>query len=107
MKTETLADSLAVYKTKRSGGARNRSAAYELALAAGRDLRPGDQVSYYVTGESKRVTVAEAARLAAEWDPAHPDENVAYYQAKLEELYTKFAPVCGVAAPGGQGELGL
>ncbi len=107
MKTETLADSLAAYKNKRSGGARNRSAAYELALAAGRDLRPGDQVSYYVTGESKRVTVAEAARLAAEWDPACPDENVAYYQAKLEELYAKFAPVCGVAAPHRQGELGL
>jgi len=107
MKTETLADSLAAYKNKRSGGARNRSAAYELALAAGRDLRPGDQVSYYVTGESKRVTVVEAARLAAEWDPAHPDENVAYYQAKLEELYAKFAPVCGVEAAAGQGELGL
>jgi len=42
-----------------------------------------------------------------EWDPAHPDENVAYYQAKLEELYAKFAPVCGVEAAAGQGELGL
>jgi DNA polymerase elongation subunit (family B) len=107
MKTETLADSLAAYKNKVGGGARNRSAAYELALGSGRDLRPGDQVSYYVTGETKRVTVAEAARLASAWDPAHPDENVAYYQAKLEELYAKFAPVCGIAAREDQGELGL
>ncbi len=107
MKTETLADSLAAYKNKVGGGARNRSAAYELALASGRDLRPGDQVSYYVTGESKRVTVAKAARLAAEWDPQQPDENVAYYQAKLAELYEKFAPICGVSPGGGQGQLAL
>ncbi len=106
MKTETLADSLAAYRNKVGGGSRNRSAAYELALASGRDLRPGDQVSYYVTGDSKRVTVAKAARLAAEWNPEQPDENVAYYQAKLADLYAKFAPICGVEA-GGQGELGL
>jgi DNA polymerase elongation subunit (family B) len=106
MKTETLADSLSVYRSKREKGARNRSAAYELALVSGRDLRPGDQLSYYVTGEKKRVTVAEAARPAAAWDPAKPDENTAYYQAKLTELYQKFGPLCGVDV-GGQGELKL
>jgi hypothetical protein len=106
MKTETLADSLEVYRRKVERGARNRSALYELALAAGRDLRPGDQLSYYVAGGAGRVKVSETARLASAWDPARPDENVAYYQAKLTELYRKFAPLCGVDVTG-QGELAL
>jgi len=107
MKTETLADSLEVYRKKVAQGSRNRSAAYELALAAGLELRPGDQISYYVTGDSKRLKVTEAARLASAWDQKRPDENVPYYQAKLTELYHKFAPLCGVAVEGDQGELAL
>jgi DNA polymerase elongation subunit (family B) len=107
MKTETLGDSFEVYRKKVAQGARNRSAAYELALAAGMDLRPGDQISYYVTGDSRRVKVSEAARLASAWDPKRPDENVPYYQAKLTELYHKFAPLCGITVEGSQGELAL
>jgi DNA polymerase elongation subunit (family B) len=107
MKTETLSDSLEVYRKKLARASRNRSATYELALGAGLDLRPGDQISYYVTGDSKRVKVSEAARPASAWDPARPDENVAYYQAKLTELYQKFAPLCGVKLVGEQGELAL
>ena len=38
------------------------------------------------------MKVSAAARLAAEYDPANPDENVEYYQAKLAELYVKFKP---------------
>lgn len=106
MKTETLVDSLEAYKKKRGRGARNRAATYELALAAGLELKPGDQLSYYVTGESKRVTVTTAARLASAWDPARRDENAAYYQTKVTELYQKFAPLCGIDVSG-QGELGL
>ena len=52
----------------------------------------GDQISYYVAGRGLKVKVSAAARLAAEYDPAHPDENVEYYQAKLAELYAKFKP---------------
>ncbi|WP_245693506.1 DNA polymerase domain-containing protein [Deferrisoma camini] len=89
-KTETLHDSLEVYRKKRARNARNASAAYELALASGRPYRPGDQITYYVTGSSPKVRVFEAARLASEWDPSAPDENTAYYAAKLESLYRKF-----------------
>jgi DNA polymerase elongation subunit (family B) len=100
MKTETLADSLAVYRAKVAEGARNRGAAYELAIASGRDLRPGDAVSYYVTGDSPRVKVAEAARPVSAWKPERPDENTAYYLAKLRELFAKFAPLAGVEIDG-------
>jgi len=35
----------------------------------------------------------EAAKLAAEWSVTAPDENTAYYVAKLQELYEKFRPL--------------
>ncbi|HEV3115131.1 MAG TPA: DNA polymerase domain-containing protein [Candidatus Binataceae bacterium] len=92
MKTDTLQDSLEVYRQKISGKRRNVAAAYELALKASRPYNSGDQISYYVTGKGLRVKVNAAAKMVAEHDPAHPDENVEYYQAKLDELYAKFKP---------------
>jgi DNA polymerase elongation subunit (family B) len=95
MKTETLQDSLDTYREKIRGGKRNPAAAYELALRSARPYQPGDQISYYVagaSGASKKVKVHEAAKLASEWDPKNPDENVEYYKAKLVELSEKFKP---------------
>jgi DNA polymerase elongation subunit (family B) len=92
MKTETLQESLDAYRDKLREARRNPSAAYELALASERPYQPGDQVSYYVTGDGPRVKVNEAAKLATSWDPRAPDENTAYYVAKLHELYEKFRP---------------
>src|SRR5678816_1507422 len=74
MKTETLQESLVGYREKVAAGKRNPAAPYELALASRRPYQAGDQVSYYVAGGG-RVKVADAARLAALWDPAAPDEN--------------------------------
>ncbi|GAB4171993.1 MAG: DNA polymerase domain-containing protein [Terrimicrobiaceae bacterium] len=89
-RTETLQDSPASYQRKVAGSSRNRSAAYELALASGRDYRAGDQIRYYITGTRKTVKVFEAARMLSDHNPAEPDENLAYYAAKLEELAGKF-----------------
>ncbi|HYB44197.1 MAG TPA: DNA polymerase domain-containing protein [Candidatus Methylomirabilis sp.] len=93
MKTETLQDSLSAYQEKLKSGRRNPSAAYELALRSSRPYQPGDQVSYYVTGDGSRIKVNEAAKLATSWDPLSPDENTSYYVAKLRELYEKFRPL--------------
>ena len=92
MKTETLQESLEGYREKVRQKKRNPAAAYALALRAERPYQPGDQISYYVTGRGRKVKVHEHGKLAAEWDPAHPDENVEYYIGKLEELYAKFLP---------------
>ncbi|MBI3002924.1 MAG: DNA polymerase II [candidate division NC10 bacterium] len=92
MKTETLQESLESYREKVRQKKRNPAAAYELALKAERPYQPGDQISYYVTGRGRKVKVHEHGKLAAEWDPAHPDENVEYYIGKLEELHAKFLP---------------
>ena len=51
---------------------------------------PGDQISYYVTGRRATASVNALAKMAAEYDPAAPDENVEYYQYKLADLYEKF-----------------
>ena len=89
-RTDTLQDTVEVYRERVRAGLRAPSAAYELALATGRTCQPGDQISYYVVGRSRNVVVNECARLAAEWDPARPDENVEYYQSKVLEIWDRF-----------------
>jgi DNA polymerase elongation subunit (family B) len=91
MKTDTLQDSLEKYRAKIAGSARNRAAAYELALASGRNYRPGDQISYYIKATPKKVPAYEAAKLASDFDPQNRDENVDYYVAKLDDLVKKFS----------------
>src|SRR2546430_2427460 len=64
MKTDTLQDSLDKYRAKIAGSARNRAAAYELALASPESIRgnykPGDQISYYIKATPKKVPAYEA-----------------------------------------------
>ena len=90
MKTDTLQDSLDKYRAKIAGSARNRAAAYELALASGRNYKPGEQISYYIKATPKKVAAYEAAKLASDFDPQNRDENVDYYVGKLDELVKKF-----------------
>jgi DNA polymerase elongation subunit (family B) len=89
-KTETLQDTLDAYQQKIAKSARNRSAAYELALKSGRTYQPGDQITYYVTGDGKRVSVYDNCKLASDFNPARRDENIDYYLDKLKSLYKKF-----------------
>lgn len=89
-KSETLTESLETYSQKVQARKRNLAAAYELAIASGREYRAGDQVSYYVTGIRKNVKVYENCRLVPDYDRSHPDENVVYYQAKLVDMVKKF-----------------
>src|SRR6266581_4426602 len=97
MKTDTLQDSLDKYRQKIAGSARNRAAAYELALASGRNYRPGEQISYYITGSGKKLAAYENAKLASNFDPQNRDENVDYYITKLDELVKKFGSMVPAA----------
>ncbi|MGI8956465.1 MAG: DNA polymerase domain-containing protein [Chthoniobacterales bacterium] len=98
MKTDTLQDSLEKYRQKIAGGGRNRAAAYELALASGRNYKPGDQISYYVKATPKKVAAYEAAKLVTDFDPENRDENIDYYVAKLADLMKKFTDVASPPA---------
>lgn len=91
-RTETLQDPIEVYRDRVRQGLRNPAAAYEVAMASGRDLLPGDQVTYYVAGRGSDPAVAESARLASLWDPEAPDENTDYYRAKVLEVWARFRP---------------
>jgi len=107
MKTDTLQDSLDKYRVKIAGSARNRAAAYELALASGRNYKPGDQISYYVKATPKKVPTYEAAKLASEFDPQNRDENVDYYIAKLDDLVKKFSNLIATSSAPKQETLSL
>ena len=107
MKTDTLQDSLDKYRQKISGGGRNKAAVYELALASGRNYKPGDQISYYVKTTPKKVAAYEAAKLVTDFDPQNRDENVDYYVAKLDDLVKKFSGITTEASSATQASLAL
>src|SRR5437667_9768158 len=107
MKTDTLQDSLDKYRAKIAGSARNRAAAYELALASGRNYKPGDQISYYIKATPKKVAAYEAAKLATEFDPENRDENVDYYIAKLDDSVKKFSGLTNPSATAPPGTLAI
>jgi DNA polymerase elongation subunit (family B) len=90
-RVETLRDSLDEYQAGVRAGTRNRSAAYEVALATRRRARPGTRVAYYITGTEAHARGFENAKSVEEWDPNFPDENTAYYLKRLEEYAEKFA----------------
>lgn len=89
-RTETLNESPESYQEKLKMGKRNRSAAFEIALASDRIYRPGDQISYYVSGFGKSAVVYAYCRSTNAFNPAHPDINTQYYVEKLRHLKKKF-----------------
>lgn len=91
-RTETINESPAAYREKVRLGKRNPSAAFEIALAAERPYRAGDQVSYYVSGSGKDVAAYENCRPARDFDPERPDINSPYYIEKLRLLKKRFEP---------------
>jgi hypothetical protein len=105
-KSETLKDSLDSYKRGIADGGGKRSAAYELATKSGRDYRAGDQVSFYVTGTKKNVSVVDNSCLLKD-APASRNENIPYYIAKLDELYKKFSPFIPKSKSNHEDEPGL
>lgn len=91
-RTETINESPAAYREKVRLGKRNPSAAFEIALAADRVYRAGDQVSYYVSGSTKDIAAYENCRPTRAFNPAQPDINSAYYIEKLRQLKRRFEP---------------
>jgi DNA polymerase, archaea type len=90
VKTTSLTSNPEKYREKVELGGRSRSAVYEIALQSDKKYRSGDQLSYYITGDTKKVKAFEAAKNLSEWDPLNPDYNKSYYIDKLDALYKKF-----------------
>lgn len=89
-RTESLKDNLGDYRRGVESGKRNRSAAYEIASSTERSFKPGDSISYYITGSDPNVRTFEKCKPVTEWDPNFPDENVPYYLRRLDEISEKF-----------------
>jgi DNA polymerase, archaea type len=89
-KTETLRETLAEYLQAVEAGKRNRSAAYEVALAQGRPLKPGTRISYYITGADPSPKGFANCKPASEWDANFPDENTPFYLRRLDDFSEKF-----------------
>jgi DNA polymerase I len=62
----------------------------EAAARASLYVKANAKISYYVGGENPDVDIIRSSRLAEEWDPNLPDENTAYYLARLNETAQKF-----------------
>jgi DNA polymerase, archaea type len=45
---------------------------------------------YYITGTDPGARSFEHCKLAEDWDPHFPDENVPYYIKRLDEFAQKF-----------------
>ncbi len=95
-RSETIKDGVDQYLSDVERGRRPKAASYELAIRraqrTGRQLRKGDRVTYYVTGQAPDVKAFENCRLADEWDAENPDENSGYYLRRLDEFALKFEP---------------
>ncbi len=86
---ENLSTSPQNYADKLKEGKTKRSAAYELALASGKEYKVGDAVEFYVTGNKKTVSVTDNSCLLANAPTDSRDENIPYYISKLQQLYKK------------------
>ncbi|HET7152716.1 MAG TPA: DNA polymerase domain-containing protein [Candidatus Kapabacteria bacterium] len=89
---EVVRESLKEYREAVAAGDRNQTAAYEAAIAANMQIHSGDAVAYYITGADPNVKLFSHAKLAGEWDPNFPDENIQYYLRRLDDLARKFEP---------------
>lgn len=89
-RTETLKETREDYLSAIQEGKRNRMASYEVALASGIEWKPGERISYYITGNDANIKGFENCRLIDEWNPENPNENVSYYLRRLDELVQKF-----------------
>ncbi len=89
-RTEHLKEAIDEYAAAVERGDRNKSAAYEVAIASGIPWKRGDRISYYITGSENSVKSFEHGKLAEEWDQNFPDENSAWYLKRLDEFAKKF-----------------
>ncbi len=89
-KTETLNESIHEYLQAVEAGKRNKSAAYEVAIAMGGQVRQGTKISYYISGTEANPRSFESCKSVEDWNPSFPDQNKPYYLRRLDEFSEKF-----------------
>ncbi len=89
-RTESLKSSLEDYQAEVKAGKRHKAITYEIAIKNKLQVSKGDRITYYVTGSGLLGNYAERGKLASEWDPEKPDQNVDFYLKRLDEFAEKF-----------------
>ncbi len=69
---------------------KSHSAVHEALIRAGRHVKVGERIAYYFAGNDPNVKPYQISRLAEEWQPTLPDENIGYYLKRIDELSTRF-----------------
>lgn len=78
------------YQKEVLSGQITTSPAMEAAVRSSLFVKANSKVSYYFTGSDASITLNRSSRLVEEWGPHQPDENTAYYLARLHEVVGKF-----------------
>jgi DNA polymerase I len=79
------------YREQVRAGKRGKAITYEIVIRKKLDLTKGDRVTYYITGSDAGANF-DKGKLASEWNPKKPDQNVGFYLKRLDEIAQKFEP---------------
>jgi len=89
---ETLKTTIEEYQRDVRAGRRAKAITYELAIKSHLSVNKGDRITYYVTGSGFQGNSYDKGKLASEWNPEKPDQNVDFYLKRLDEFCEKFKP---------------
>ena len=89
---ETLKTTIEEYRREVREGKRSKAITYELAIKSKLTVSKGDRITYYVVGSGFQGNSYDKGKLAAEWNPEKPDQNVDFYLKRLDEFCERFKP---------------
>lgn len=78
------------YQKELLSGKITATPAMEAAVRSSLFVKANSKVSYYFTGSDAGILLTRSSRCIDEWNPHQPDENTAYYLARLHETIGKF-----------------
>jgi DNA polymerase elongation subunit (family B) len=89
-RTDIVRTDTETYQQEVLSGKITASPAMEAIVRSSIFIKANSKVSYYFTGSDAGITLARSSRLVDEWNLHQPDENTAYYLARLHETIGKF-----------------
>jgi DNA polymerase, archaea type len=89
-RTDIVRTDTETYQKDALSGQGTSSPALEAVVRSSLFVKANSKVSYYFTGSDAGIALTRSSRLVDEWDPHQPDENSAYYLARLHEAAGKF-----------------
>ena len=89
-RTDIVRTDTETYQKEILSGKITASPAMEAVVRSSLFIKSNSKVSYYFTGSDAGITFTHSSCLVEEWNPHQPNENTAYYLARLHETAGKF-----------------